>query len=133
MKFLRIMSVLLIFTLLGTTTVFAIEVDTAPNVALTGSGEFETNITLEQIIANADKEVRQLETVTDGQSSIDHAMISAISQRIQAEHAGVARVDYAAQYATLDLASTFSSADGLSSTKIASIYTPSHSVGTVRS
>lgn len=33
MKFLRIVSVLLIFAMLGTTTAFAVEVDTAPNFA----------------------------------------------------------------------------------------------------
>lgn len=122
MKFSRIVSALLVLAMLGTTTAFAAEVDTAPNYEQSVANEEETSTTLEEIIAAADEEVRKLETVTDGQSDIDHEMITAISQQVQAEHANKTRVDYSIQYATLDLASTFSAADGLSSTKIASIY-----------
>lgn len=118
MKFLKTVSVLLVFAMISTATAFATEVNYAHSVV----DEKVTSITLEEIISAADEEVRKLETVIDGYSDIDHEIIAEISQKVQDEYTNKARVDYSIQYATLELASTLSSADGLSSTKIASIF-----------
>lgn len=68
----------------------------------------ETTITLEEIIASADKEARKFSTVTDGQSNIDHEEIDRICQKITENH-----IQGRSSTQTAELATVFSKADGV--------------------
>lgn len=122
MKLKKLVAILVAFVLMGTTTAFAAEADVYPTNAQSTVDEELTNLTLDDIIIAADEEVRKLDTVTDGQSSIDHESITEMSQQIQEQYSSLTRIDYQTQYSTLELTSTFSYADGFSVFQAASMF-----------
>lgn len=88
-------------------------------MGMTAFATENTEVSSESLIKAASDRVRELETVTDGQSSINHEEISSIFSRGQARDSAVSGT--IEQEAKLELASTFSSADGMSLANITTV------------
>lgn len=107
MKLIKIVSLILAVLLVGVPTAHATET---------------TSQTRDFLIAAADRAVRQLPTVTDGQSEINHDEIMECARQAQQQVSNQTTRAVSGNVATLDLASIFASADGLSGTRITTVY-----------